>query len=118
MSIKHFHHFGLTVPDVPVQQKFYEDFGLISEETENQIIMHCIGRDQDQIILTEGLERKLHHVSYGADEEGLAAVKNNIQTKQIHQTEWTDARPFIQHPGSIDIIVRSQTVNDQQLRRC
>ncbi len=83
MSVKHFHHLGLTIPDVPVQQKFYEDFGLIGEETENRAIMRCIGRDQDQIILTEGAERKLHHVSYGADEEGLAAVKKNIQDSDL-----------------------------------
>ena len=79
MAAKHFHHLGLAIPDVPVQKKFYEDFGLIGEETENRAIMRCHGRDQDQLVLTEGAERKLHHVSYGTDEEGLAAVKKSVE---------------------------------------
>jgi len=83
MSVKHFHHFALTVPDVPVQQKFYKDFGLIGEEVENRAIMRCIGRNQDQIILTEGAERALHHLSYGADEEGLMLIKNNINASNL-----------------------------------
>jgi catechol 2,3-dioxygenase-like lactoylglutathione lyase family enzyme len=83
MSVKHFHHLGLTIPDVPVQKKFYEDFGLIGEETENRAILSCVGREQDQIILSEGPERKLHHVSYGTDEEGLAIVKKNIDLSDL-----------------------------------
>jgi len=83
MSVKHFHHMGLIIPDVPVQQKFYEDFGLIGEEIENRAIMRCVGREQDQIVLIEGSERKLHHLSYGADEEGLITIKSNIDKSNL-----------------------------------
>jgi catechol-2,3-dioxygenase len=83
MAVRHFHHLGLSVPDVPVQKTFYEDFGLIGEEKDNQAVMRCIGRDQDQIVLTEGAERQLHHISYGATEEGLAAIKKNIDNSEL-----------------------------------
>ena len=83
MSVKHFHHMGLIIPDVPVQQKFYMDFGLIGKEIENRAIMRCVGREQDQIVLTEGSERKLHHLSYGADEEGLITIKSNIDKSNL-----------------------------------
>jgi catechol-2,3-dioxygenase len=83
MAVRHFHHLGLSVPDVPVQKTFYEDFGLIGEEKDNQAVMRCIGRDQDQIVLTEGAERQLHHISYGATEEGLAAIKKNIDSSEL-----------------------------------
>ena len=83
MSVKHFHHMALIVPDIPVQKIFYEDFGLIGEEKNNQAIMRCIGRDQDQIILTEGPERKLHHVSYGSDLNGIASIENNIDRSEL-----------------------------------
>jgi catechol 2,3-dioxygenase-like lactoylglutathione lyase family enzyme len=79
MAVKHFHHLAIGVPDVPVQQRFYEDFGLLGEEIENRAIMRCPGRDQDQIVLVEGPERKLHHVSYGATEEGLEEVLANLE---------------------------------------
>ena len=83
MAVRHFHHLGLSVPDVPVQKTFYEDFGMIGEEKDNQAVMRCIGRDQDQIVLTEGAERQLHHISYGATEEGLAAIKKNIDSSEL-----------------------------------
>jgi catechol-2,3-dioxygenase len=83
MAVRHFHHLGLSVPDVPVQKTFYEDFGLSGEEKDNQAVMRCIGRDQDQIVLTEGAERQLHHISYGATEEGLAAIKKNIDSSEL-----------------------------------
>ena len=83
MAVRHFHHLGLSVPDVPVQKTFYEDFGLIGEEKDSRAIMRCIGRDQDQVVLTEGAERQLHHISYGATEEGIAAIKKNIDSSEL-----------------------------------
>ncbi len=32
MSVCHFHHVALSVPDVAVQKKFYEDFGLVGTD--------------------------------------------------------------------------------------
>lgn len=83
MTVRHFHHLALSVPDVPVQKTFYEDFGLVGEETENRAILRCVGRDQDQIVLVEGPERQLHHISYGATEEGLAAVEANVEASDL-----------------------------------
>jgi hypothetical protein len=83
MSVRHFHHLALSVPDVPVQKTFYEDFGLLGTEIENRAILRCKGRDQDQIVLVEGPERRLHHISYGATEEGLAAVTANVEASDL-----------------------------------
>jgi catechol 2,3-dioxygenase-like lactoylglutathione lyase family enzyme len=83
MAVRHFHHLALAVPDVPAQKTFYEDFGLMGEEMENRTVLRCTGRAQDQIVLVEAPERKLHHVSYGASEEGLAAVTANVEASEL-----------------------------------
>jgi catechol 2,3-dioxygenase-like lactoylglutathione lyase family enzyme len=83
MSVRHFHHVALSVPDAPVQKNFYEDFGLVGTESENRAILRCRGRDQDQVVLVEGPERRLHHISYGSTEEGLAAVTANIEASEL-----------------------------------
>lgn len=79
MPVRHLHHFALGVPDVQVQKTFYEDFGLTGKTAGNGAIMRCVGRDQDQVVLVESKERKLHHISFGATEEGLADVKRRAE---------------------------------------
>jgi catechol 2,3-dioxygenase-like lactoylglutathione lyase family enzyme len=79
MAVRHFHHFALGVPDVGVQKTFYEDFGLVGKAAGNGAILRCAGRDQDQVVLVESKERKLHHLSFGATEEGLKAVKKRAE---------------------------------------
>jgi catechol 2,3-dioxygenase-like lactoylglutathione lyase family enzyme len=80
MAVKHLHRFALTVPDVGVQQKFYEDFGLHGRQDGDRVIMRCRGRDQDQIALFEGPERRLRYIAFGTDPEGLEAIRKNAQT--------------------------------------
>ena len=79
MTVRHFHHFALGVPDLEAQKIFYEDFGLVARTNGNGAILQCAGRDQDQVVLTESKERTLHHLSFGATREGLAAVKQRAE---------------------------------------
>jgi len=79
MAVRHFHHFAFGIPDVEAQKTFYEDFGLVGRTTGNGAILRCAGRDQDQVVLTESKERVLHHLSFGATAEGLAAIKKRAE---------------------------------------
>ena len=79
MAVTNLQHYALTVPDASVGRQFYEDFGLESREDGGQAIMRCVGREQDQVILVEGPERRHHHICFGTTEEGLAAIKRNIE---------------------------------------
>jgi catechol-2,3-dioxygenase len=89
MAVKHLHHFALTVPDVGVQRQFYEDFGLQTRADGNRVIMRCRGRDQDQIALFEGPERRLHYIAFGTDAEGLEAIRKNAEADS--ETDLLDA---------------------------
>ena len=54
MSVKHLHHVTLAVPDVATQKSFYDDFGLVGRTEGDRAILHCKGRNQDQVIVISG----------------------------------------------------------------
>ena len=77
MTVRNLQHYALSVPDPEAGKQFYEDFGLEGRVDGNQVVMRCAGRDQDQVILTEGIKRKLHHICFGKTEDGLAAASRS-----------------------------------------
>ena len=79
MSIKHLHHVTLAVPDVAVQNTFYEDFGLTGRTVGERAILRCKGRNQDQVIIIPGNKMKLHDISFGATKTGLADIQKRIK---------------------------------------
>ncbi|MDA0262243.1 MAG: hypothetical protein O3A21_08635, partial [Proteobacteria bacterium] len=79
MSVQNLQHYALTVPDAASGKQFYEDFGLESRAEGNQAIFRCQGRAQDQVILVEGPERRLHHICFGTTDAGLATIKAKVE---------------------------------------
>lgn len=81
MSVKHFHHVTLAVPDVEAQKTFYEDFGLIGKSDGDRAVLRCKGRDQDQVIVVPGRKMGLHHLSFGTTHKGLAEIEKRAQRR-------------------------------------
>ena len=80
MTVRSLHHISLTVPDLSVARKFYADFGL--EEGRgggNNLVMRCLGRDQDQVVLVEGKKKSMHHVCFATRAGELAALKKRLE---------------------------------------
>ena len=94
MAVHSLQHFCLAVPDPVIGGNFYEDFGLDAEDRGDSLALRCAGRDQDQIVLVEGSQRQLHHLSFGTDENGLDAAKTALEA---NATELLD--PPQQAPG-------------------
>jgi hypothetical protein len=69
--ISNLHHFALTVPDVDPGQRSYEIFGLDPVRRADRLVLRCAGRDQDQVLPSEGAKRRIHHLSIGTTAEGL-----------------------------------------------
>ena len=88
MSVTSLKHVALTVPDPAVGRDFYQAFGLEAHERGDQVAMRCFGRDQDQIVLLEGPEKRLHHYAFTATEEGVAGVVERLTARGVeHYTE-------------------------------
>jgi catechol 2,3-dioxygenase-like lactoylglutathione lyase family enzyme len=72
-------HCGLQVPSLEAGLKFYSDFGLDVTERGNTLVVRCAGRDQDQIVLTEGPRKRLHHVAFAVDPGSLPAWQRHLE---------------------------------------
>ncbi|MFP6712856.1 MAG: VOC family protein [Rhodospirillales bacterium] len=81
MPIRNIQHYAQTVPDLEVGRKFFTDFGMEATERDGNIILRCFGRDQDQVILTEGKRKRLHHVSFGTNADDLTELTKNIEAE-------------------------------------
>ena len=79
MAVQNLQHYALSVPDMNAGKQFYEDFGLSCYAEGEQTIFRCAGRDQDQVILVDGPQRKLHHICFGTTEAGLGAIKASVE---------------------------------------
>ncbi len=73
-------HYALAVPDPEVGRQFFTDFGLESRDDGDRIVMRCHGRDQDQVILLGGADKKrLHHVCLGTSQEEIGPIKAKLE---------------------------------------
>lgn len=81
--IRNLQHLALAVPDVEAGRRFYETFGLEASVRGNRLALRCAGRDQDQILLTEGPKRRIHYLSFGTTASHLAAAKSRLAANGI-----------------------------------
>jgi len=81
--IRNLQHFALCVPDLDAGRRFYETFGLEATDRANLLALRCAGRDQDQILLREGPNRRLHHLSFGTTSRSLAQAEAKLAAAGI-----------------------------------
>ena len=77
--IRNLQHLALSVPDLEAGRRFYAAFGLDAVERGGSLVMRCAGRDQDQIVLTEGPKRRTRYLSFGTTAPELAAAKARLE---------------------------------------
>jgi catechol 2,3-dioxygenase-like lactoylglutathione lyase family enzyme len=77
--IRNLQHFALSVPDLEAGRRFYETFGLEAAARGNRLALRCAGRNQDQILLTEGAKRRTHYLSFGTTASGLGRAKTKLE---------------------------------------
>jgi catechol 2,3-dioxygenase-like lactoylglutathione lyase family enzyme len=77
--IRSLQHVGLTVPELEVGRAFYESFGLVSHVAGNDLVFRCEGRNQDQVRLMAGSQKKLSYLSFGVGEGELDNWKARLE---------------------------------------
>ncbi|MDD2050956.1 VOC family protein [Pseudomonas putida] len=87
MTIRNIQHFSMSVPDLEIARVFYEDFGLDTFYRDGTLVCRCFGRDQDQVILTQGPRKRLTYVSFGTDSESLAGITQRLEQAGIELLE-------------------------------
>ncbi len=83
LGIHSLDHFGLAVPDMNQAEGFYGAFGLELRANGNQLGLFCPDNTHKWGILTEGPDKKLQYISFGAFEEDMPALKTRIENAGV-----------------------------------
>lgn len=79
------HHYALAVPGLEVADTFLQGFGLETSAESGGLVARCPGRDQEQVRMLEGPVKKLHHVSFTADD--LDALRARLERAGVAEIE-------------------------------
>lgn len=75
--------YGLTVPDIDLGVRFYEDFGLVGERRDGIAALRSPGRDNDEVILIEGAPKRLHHISFFIDPADETSFHADLEARGL-----------------------------------
>jgi catechol 2,3-dioxygenase-like lactoylglutathione lyase family enzyme len=81
--IQNLQHLAMSVPDLEAGRRFYAAFGLEPIERAGSLVLRCHGRDQDQIVLTEGPKRRTRYLSFGTSEPGFAKCRAMLEADGV-----------------------------------
>jgi len=91
--IRTLQHVGLMLPQPELAARFYAAFGLDISERDGSVVARCAGRDQDQVIITEGPRRGLAYLSFGTRAEDLPATRQRLEARGVALLDPPTAAP-------------------------
>jgi catechol 2,3-dioxygenase-like lactoylglutathione lyase family enzyme len=89
--IRNLQHLAMSVPSLEAGRRFYAAFGLDPIERDGSLVLRCHGRDQDQIVLTEGRKRRTRYLSFGTSAPDLVACKSMLEAQGVELLDSPDA---------------------------
>lgn len=82
--IRSLQYFAFQVPDPVVGQDFYQDFGLVGEARDNIVSLRCAGREQDQIKLLDGAQKKrLFNIGFGVGAGEIDDMAKRLEARDV-----------------------------------
>jgi catechol-2,3-dioxygenase len=84
---------GLEVPSLDVGEQFYRQFGLDPVERADLVAFRCAGRDQDQVVLGEGAEKRLAYIAFSVTPGSLAAFTRHLEERGVPVADAPAAAP-------------------------
>lgn len=81
--IRSIQHIALTLPKPDIARTFYSTFGLETKEEGGRIIARCQGRDQNQVVVSEGSKRGLEYVSFAGKPSELADTRARLESRGV-----------------------------------
>jgi len=73
--------FGLTVPDLETARRFYTTFGLDADDRDGALVLRSPGRLNDEMVLIQGEQKRLHHLSFAIDPADLEAFVEQVENE-------------------------------------
>jgi catechol 2,3-dioxygenase-like lactoylglutathione lyase family enzyme len=78
--LRSLNHITLTVPDLESARRFYADMGLEGSALGDDLVFRCSGRDQDQVRIIEGPDKRLTWISFGASPEDIEQIQKRVES--------------------------------------
>lgn len=103
---------GVQIPSLEVGRQFYADFGLDVTEDTAGLAVRCAGRDQDQVLLTEGPAKRLQHIAFAVQPGTLPDWQRQLEQQGVTITDApagvaADGLCFIDQDGNV-VLLRPQ----------
>src|SRR5579871_628644 len=87
LGIHSLDHFSLTVPDLDKAKSFYESFGLEVRKEGTGLALYTRGHPHRWGLLSEGPQKQLHYLSFGAFEDDLPRFRERLQQFGIERLD-------------------------------
>ena len=81
------HGFGLEVPDFEVAERYFTTFGLALRSRGDCLVFGSQGRDQDEVVISAGPRKRLHHVAFTVNPGDMAQFRALLHTRNINFQE-------------------------------
>ncbi len=79
LGVHSLNYFAVETPDLVTEKRFYESFGLNVSEQGDGLRLHTEGSANAWAAVVGGLQRKLHHLSFGVFEDDLLPFKRHLE---------------------------------------
>ncbi len=76
-------HFSLVVPNLAEAEHFYNSFGIDVHEDHGELTLYTAGQGHQWARITEGLEKHLRYLSFGAFEEDFPQFRKKLEREGI-----------------------------------
>ena len=76
-------HFGLTVPDLELAERFYRAFGLDVRRERDGLGLYTFGHPHCWARITRGSTKRLHHLSFGVFASDWEAFKQHLEREKV-----------------------------------
>ena len=93
LSVNHLCGYGLEVPDLKVASDFYTAFGLRASIEKDRLLMHSAHEGPAELIAIQGLEKRLHHLSFGIHASDMSKFEEHLKKNWQPSYGFTSKRP-------------------------
>ncbi len=83
MRVKGLLHHGIEAPALDVASQFFTDFGLAIRESHTAVLVGCDGHGLDEVLVTEGPCKRLHHIAFAVDPGSLSEWQRHLESRDV-----------------------------------
>ncbi len=115
MAVRALLHYALEVPDQTVGERFYKNFGLVSEPgRDNAVHLRPVPLAREVALLYGGPKKRLHHIAFGAPGDEFQATRESIRRAGVSEIDPPKGAPeggfWIRDPDGHAINVRQEAL--------